>query len=58
MVQTGSIPAAYELILLSGKFKWGIALMNYFCAFCGNKIVLGYSRYLQMFEYFRMGAIS
>jgi hypothetical protein len=25
--------------------------MNYFCAFCGKKIVLGYIRYLQMIEY-------
>ncbi len=24
--------------------------MNYFCAFCGKKIVLGYLRYLHLIE--------
>jgi hypothetical protein len=28
--------------------------MNLCCAFCGKKIVLGYCRYLQVIEYFRM----
>jgi hypothetical protein len=27
--------------------------MNYFCAFCGKKNVLGYSRYFQTIEYLR-----